>query len=48
MDGTTPLAPGTYTAQAQQSDQAGNTGFSTANTFMVDEPDADLRQRRHA
>ena len=35
VDGTTPLAPGTYTAQAQQSDQAGNTGFSTANTFTV-------------
>jgi hypothetical protein len=35
VDGTTPLAPGTYTAQAEQSDAAGNTGFSTANTFTV-------------
>ncbi len=38
VDGTTPLAPGTYTAQAQQSDQAGNTGSSTANTFTVTSP----------
>jgi hypothetical protein len=30
------LANGTYTAQAQQSDKAGNTGFSSANTFTVD------------
>jgi hypothetical protein len=30
------LAAGTYTAQAQQSDAAGNTGFSSANTFTVD------------
>jgi hypothetical protein len=27
---------GTYTARAQQSDAAGNTGFSSANTFVVD------------
>jgi hypothetical protein len=30
------LSDGTYTAQAQQSDTAGNTGSSTANTFTVD------------
>ena len=30
------LADGTYTAQAQQDDTAGNTGFSSANTFTVD------------
>src|SRR5439155_1579318 len=30
------LAEGTYTAQAEQSDAAGNTGFSDANTFVVD------------
>jgi hypothetical protein len=30
-----PLPNGTYTAQAQQSDLAGNTGTSTANTFTV-------------
>ena len=30
-----PLAPGTYTAQAEQSDSAGNTGYSSANTFQV-------------
>src|SRR5215207_733113 len=35
VDGTPALLPGTYTAQAQQSDAAGNTGFSTANTFTV-------------
>jgi large repetitive protein len=32
----TPLADGTYTAQASQSDSAGNTGTSSANTFVVD------------
>ena len=32
----TALAQGTYTALAQQSDAAGNTGLSTANTFVVD------------
>ncbi len=30
------LAEGTYTAQASQSDTAGNTGSSSANTFVVD------------
>ena len=30
------LADGTYTAQSQQTDAAGNTGFSSANTFTVD------------
>ena len=33
------LANGTYTAQAQQADSAGNTGFSTANVFTVNVPD---------
>ena len=33
-----PLGPGTYTAQAQQSDSAGNTGTSPANTFAVGDP----------
>jgi hypothetical protein len=33
---TTALAVGTYTAQATQTDTAGNTGKSTANTFTVD------------
>ena len=32
----TPLAAGTYTAQASQADSSGNTGTSTANTFTVD------------
>jgi hypothetical protein len=32
----TTLADGTYTAQAQQADSAGNTGLSAARTFMVD------------
>jgi hypothetical protein len=32
----TTLADGTYTAQATQSDAAGNVGTSTANTFTVD------------
>ena len=30
------LAQGTYTARAEQSDSAPNTGFSSANTFRVD------------
>lgn len=30
------LAQGTYTAQATQTDTAGNTGTSTANTFTID------------
>jgi hypothetical protein len=33
-----PLAPGTYTAQAEQSDSAGNTGLSAPATFTVVEP----------
>ncbi|MGO9762123.1 MAG: Ig-like domain-containing protein, partial [Solirubrobacteraceae bacterium] len=33
---TAHLADGTYTAQASQSDEAGNTGVSTAVTFKVD------------
>ena len=32
------LAPGTYTAQARQSDKAGNTGFSSANSFEISAP----------
>ena len=32
---TTPLANGTYTAQASQSDDAGNTGLSSTTTFTV-------------
>ncbi len=32
---STPLAVGTYTAQAEQADAAGNTGFSSANTFTI-------------
>ena len=32
---TTPLANGTYTAQASQSDDAGNTGLSGTTTFSV-------------
>jgi hypothetical protein len=34
------LAPGTYTAQAEQRDQAGNAGFSPAVTFGVTVPPA--------
>jgi uncharacterized protein (DUF2141 family) len=33
---TTPLPDGTYTAIAEQSDEAGNTGKSTTTTFVVD------------
>jgi hypothetical protein len=33
-----PLNPGTYTAQAQQTDTAGNVGSSSANTFTVGDP----------
>ena len=29
------LAPGTYTARAEQSDSAGNTGYSPARTFAI-------------
>ena len=32
---TAPLAPGTYTAQADQSDTAGNIGFSAPATFAI-------------
>jgi hypothetical protein len=35
VDGTPALDPGTYTAQAQQQDSAGNTGLSQASTFTV-------------
>lgn len=38
IDAASALALGTYTALAEQADAAGNTGFSTANTFMVVEP----------
>jgi hypothetical protein len=31
-----PLGDGTYTAQAEQSDEAGNTGTSSASTFTID------------
>ena len=33
---TRPLAEGTYTAQAAQSDRAGNTGVSALSTFTID------------
>ena len=36
IDGSPALAAGTYTAQAQQSDAANNTGFSAPHTFTVD------------
>ena len=36
IDGAPALAEGTYTAQATQSDSAGNTGTSAAHTFVVD------------
>ncbi|MDQ1679632.1 MAG: large repetitive protein, partial [Frankiaceae bacterium] len=36
IDGTTALATGTYTAQAQQSDNNGNIGYSAPHTFTVD------------
>src|SRR4029453_5473362 len=32
------LAPGVYTAQAEQTDNSGNRGRSSANTFSVDAP----------
>jgi hypothetical protein len=35
VDAGSALAPGTYTAQASQSDASGNTGRSSANTFAV-------------
>ncbi len=33
---STSLAPGNYTAQAQQSDSVGNTGYGSATTFTVE------------
>ena len=36
VDGSPALAEGTYTAQASQADDAGNTGTSAARTFTVD------------
>ena len=38
VDGSPALADGTYTAQAEQSDSAGNTGQSAPNTFTIDTP----------
>ena len=38
IDASTPLAAGVYTAQASQSDSAGNTGLSTSTTFTVTAP----------
>ncbi len=38
VEATSLLALGTYTAQAEQTDIAGNTGLSTANTFTIVEP----------
>jgi peptidoglycan/xylan/chitin deacetylase (PgdA/CDA1 family) len=35
-----PLGNGTYTAQAEQRDAAGNTGLSSANTFTIADTDA--------
>ncbi len=35
VDASAPLPLGTYTAQAEQTDQAGNVGLSTANTFSI-------------
>ena len=36
VNGSTPLADGTYTAQATQVDAAGNSGASNTRTFTVD------------
>ena len=36
INGSPALAAGTYTAQAQQTDAANNTGFSAPHTFTVD------------
>jgi Concanavalin A-like lectin/glucanases superfamily/Bacterial Ig-like domain/Calcineurin-like phosphoesterase len=38
VDASPELALGTYTARAEQSDDAGNTGLSSANTFTVTSP----------
>jgi large repetitive protein len=35
IDASPALAEGTYTARSQQADSAGNTGFSSANTFTI-------------
>jgi acid phosphatase type 7 len=40
VDASPELALGTYTAQAEQGDAAGNTGLSSANTFTVAPPAA--------
>src|SRR5262249_2620274 len=37
------LAPGTYTARAEQSDSAANVGYSTATTFTITAPDVPAR-----
>jgi Bacterial Ig-like domain len=41
VNGSPALAPGTYTAQAEQSDSAGNVGVSGENTFEVAVDDTD-------
>jgi hypothetical protein len=38
VDASPPLPLGTYTARAEQTDLAGNRGFSSANTFTVRDP----------
>jgi hypothetical protein len=38
ISATSPLPDGTYTAQAEQSDSAGNLGQSPASTFTIDTP----------
>ena len=40
VEASSELALGTYTARAEQGDTAGNTGFSSANTFTVTPPAA--------
>ena len=39
VDASDPLASGTYTAQAEQSDLGGNVGLSNANTFVITQND---------
>ena len=39
VDAAPPLGNGTYTAQVEQVDQAGNLGRSTANTFTITDQD---------
>ena len=41
VDASPALTPGTYTAQADQTDVAGNTGSSAANTFTIEAPAPD-------